>query len=552
MSLDVSGSRADILPFHGIDAQQLTADFWNRNRAEIRGKVAQSTYLGSVHTRISRQHPNYSREDFNAHIEEGEREFGAHILTRLADILNNAQRQHNLDANGLVLNIPTSMLYDVDHTLVEDREIRPAAIPLLRYIREHFKAVVISLLTTRDKEFLDKQVVDPTAKGSLTEIMPYVNGGAHVLYAADVFVVNESALDGTIYPGWQPINTPVDVLQKMGMDPAQIQDLLERQMPVWERDTLEYHTLELPQLWLNTMMKMIGCCEKLGLAWEQRAFVEHALNFEVLKRTRVIATFIDDHGVAGKDEFIAGLANEIAQSDTFPFTAEQRLVLEELAKSIVGDSFDMLADIEDKLYKSHNLIFPPEVTTTVGKLEYAAQQMLILTKTGYSKATFLGRRNYHDGSNGHIATHRLERHVFNKGADYEIESPEFVKAFESAEAQMHKENRKCMDAFIKKLILIVGEAAAYHSMIQRVAACKRQLESGAAQVSIAIDNHSAAAKYDALFKGELKDEHGEVIDACELFGFPPEWKGRIFIIHCKVEFERDAISKRLEAVLAAA
>lgn len=498
-----------------------------------------------------------------------ERAFCENVLGRLTDILNDLPE--DAPAGGeLRFNIATSMLYDIDETLagsvvtfqnLRKPKIRPAALFLFDYLNEKMPNVKIGVLTTRMQEMLDKQLVNKEVAGTLAKISHHLSTAIGLACVVNKQERNGRNFTPAMYPEWQADNDVRYLLtSKLNYTDEDLADFFDRQLPRLEAAeqrlrmlTFPFNSLPFPESSglsniVNENFSLFDHWNKLRPTDVTEKIFQDAL-YCALSYTEEIAIAIDGcAGNASKEaERKLNFVHQILSDLPDVYSDEIKGLIKDYIELMVNASWEKLAGIDEQ--DNGGASFDPEVTSCHQKLAQVSRLKL----SRYSMEELHEILNSLDFEQ-ETAYSRLRKQIWKEFAQgVAIMTPEFADSFIKALGELKEQNFSHLLEMIKMLGKMLGvEPAEAGLALQRLGHCKRQLDEGAAYVSIAIDNLEVAAKMDKLFRGEVI-YNGKRVDAIKLFGLPEEYRGRLYLIHVGegAEFSFAAFRERVDRALAA-
>lgn len=554
-----------------IDPSIILDFFWEQNEAFLRDRIRAVPYYQNLFEMKKREHPTLTPELFETAFFEHERAFVNHVLIRLTTILNNAEAEHQLGDRGIVFNIHTSLLCDVDETIGGGLGqmmfgIRPAAVLLLCFIRDELPNVRIGLVTTRDQKNLNRQLVDPEARGSLTEVAEFITGESVGVYNVSggfgvPQVVNKEAFDTRMYPGWQPEGDVQYVLMaKLGFSAEAAANFERDEWAVFWEAAMRSEILSSPQIsiqnevedgvydiFLSNRDLEYGLCEQ----------VQPKILVEILMQTERLAQIIDEG--SDKEALIPALAGEVMARALEDIPENKRPLFRGVIEKGLQKSYEYIVNIRER--SAWLCEIPAEITGRNEMLRYVAEDLLRREVEDRGRAGFISRYCYDPSAPNDNAYYRLQNRFLLQEGGPQIMQPNFQTNFRRATYEIYRENKQHLENFDKHVTDLLGLEEDHlnrnlfyvKTAIQRLAACRRQLDEGAASVAVAVDDKKVAERFDQLFQGNIMGPDGRPVDGYALFGLPDEYRGRLFMIHVgeNAEFSTEAFTQRIMDLLAA-
>jgi hypothetical protein len=566
--------KPDILDGRGADVinlalrrepKALAEQFWQINGDVISQGIRDLPYLERLLDIQKKDYPDLDREGLIQILIDIERGFTAHVLQRLVEILTAPSAIDRLAKGELVFNLNTSMMYDIDGTLLglliadDDRgpTIRPAAPILLAFIKSHLPKIRLGLLTTRSADSLQRQLVDPEEAGSLTAIAEYFDPELiRTLFAVGGFIPTERNTDDfdmSIYSGFRPETRRYVLETEMGYSPEAVEVFEDKELPILLKAAQEKELLSHLCLWFSIELERFT--ERLfrlpGSPFEGTDLkaVQGDLTFEISKRSRELALAFDRD--SEEEEVRVGLAAEVCSSLPETYTSEQKLFLQPAALEAVNAIWKYFSeDIESKVIEAdmRDLVD----STTLQRMEYLSQNDYLEVIGRRGELSVVWYLNY-SGRNSTTLSGRIWSYICktlgHNGVSLEAD---FQQRLNAAIGKVEGHNHELRYSFPQEIASLLGITNWQHAenALQRLAKCRRELDDGDATIVIAIDNLEAAERFDQLFQGNLRGQDGEILDPFKLFNLPEEYRGRIWLIHVGklAAFTRDAVRGRLEKV----
>lgn len=539
-----------------IDADVVIAAFHSQHGKELGDKIQSLPYFQQLVSHYGKKYPDLTEQKFLEVFLEHEKRFIDHLLRRLTEILNQAQESGNLDEGGIIFNIRTNMLYDIDDTIggilfAERFGIRPACVLIFRFIAEKLPKIKIGLLSTREHSIMEKQLRGEQPVGSLREIAEFITGGVEGVYArgglGGMAVHNKGAFDSSIYPDWQSENDLEYLLvEKLGLDPVEAQDVIDNQWPQFLTVLEKVERLNYPNLYLidgleRDLEKIFDY--DIAHQWLQK------IVYELMLLTEEVAKAIDDG--ESMDARKSGLVERINKTESLDgFPADMLESLKPIIEKGISALWDAIDNIRDGMHCNR---IPPELTGRQEILQFIGRdQVQIILSMGL---TALDMNIFKPESDS--ASNKLRARMLIDIGGSRIFQPIFQNALARKVSEVYDENQEHKKDFESQIAEIfgipsekcVGDIA---TIMQRLAACRRQLDGGSAQVVIAIDNQEVAEKFDQLLQGKIPGDDFELIDGYKLFGLE-KYRGRLHIIHVgeRAEYNEKALGKSVALALAA-
>ncbi len=555
-----------------VDPQVVLDLFWEQNEELLRERIRALPYYDDLLEEKRREHEGLTEQQFEAVFFAHEQAFVNHVLTRLTTILNNAEQQYQLGDEGIVFNIHTSLLCDVDESIggkLGQRRfgIRPSAALLLRFIRDGLPNIRVGIVTTRGQESLDKQLAGEEEKGSLTEVSEFITGEAVGVYNVSSSgwgppqQVNVDAFDSRMYPDYQPERDLGYLLMtKLGFSSQEAADFERDEWPVFREACLKAEIARHPQLYIRhnhveRPTRLICRENRESLEGLNPRQLSYRIITEILMQTERLAQIMDEENHPLN---LSEVINDVMQGALVDVPEPHR----ELFREVVANGIEAVCDGLNKIRdRSHHVKIPEEITSRIEILRYAKreQELREIQRTGVP--SFIAG-NCYDGGAIDNAYYMLRERFLTQEDGLQIMRPNFQTRFDEAHSLVLSENQQHMKNFERQLVNVLGLEAddklgenIQHAKValQRLATCRRQLDEGAASVAIVVDNEEIAERLDQLFQGNLTDAEGRPVDGYALFGLPDEYRGRLFMIHVgqNAEYSQTAFNARIVALLAA-
>ncbi len=565
----------DNLPFcltPNLDAQIVIEEFWRLNKQALAEKIQQMQGKEKLVEFYRERYklPDLTVEDFERLLFEHEKAFVENVLRRLTEILNRANDGGVLDPEGKIFNIQATMLFDIDETIGgrlngSDFAIRPVANLLFSFVREELRKIHIGIISIRAQKALDEQKTDPKDRYSINGIMEHVDAGVTGVNGlngsfAGLQEVNVGAFDSSLYPNWQPENDLGYVLrEKLGFSTEDAEVFVREQLPVFLKANMQYRINEQQQL--HFQMEVAGMVRHI-VRENEKSFPGNGMDYydtlsfplveEICLCTQKMAEELDRDSEGDGVVFREGLVDEI-----------MRVVLPELAGSsreLLRPAVDLGLKLSwDFLKKNRGGYFypaPPEMVKKMDILENSSRrEHEELIKAGGFSA-FVSRCCYDE--NWEQLACGLQRRMMIDESGPLIMHKDFQLEFGAAVAGVLKENNEYKAQFHREVAGILGmhgelDDVRVWIVIQRLAACKRQIDSGQAQVAMAIDDSEAAKKMDLLLNGGIMGADGLPVDGYALFGLDDFYRGRIQVVHVgeMAEYKDKVFAERIRATLEA-
>ena len=486
-----------------ITAETLIVEFLEAHDDALKQRIDALEDLESIYEFYKERDPKLTLKQLKGWLYYREQDFVAHVLGRLATILDGVQEDS-------VFTINASLLFDIDGTFFGDlsntkSNIRPAATLLLAYIQNRFPQIQMGIVSSRGQSGIEEKCADRWTPGSLAKAARYMTVpplGVHNIRPG--IQINEENFDPRFYPEWEPY-TGLEALlvSQMGFDPKQAEQIAKVEIPLLGEINKKTAIVTWEQFEIE---KAMGIVEETPDSEEAKFF--EVLLFEVLMKREGLIQAIK-----------GGRSQQIICEET------ARAILERHQESIAPDQWDMYQ--KALVAGLHCFWEGLKAQINHGDLERIPR---FLQQTDLHNT--LGLKHDPERAFGMVLEHFLEEALQSHPDAILLPNPELKDQIYDTWSSFHQRNRKHAQKIDNNIAQILNVHPVFvHVALQRLAAGWRRLEEGKASVAIVIDNEQIAEKLDQLFQGNIKNEEGNPIDAHTLLGIPEEYRGRLWIIH---------------------